>query len=587
MEEYYTDSRRYSGSYFRGRISESDSDEAEITLVFLVGAFCYMIRRGLFEPEELRGMTVTKVSDGTVELDTGDATRRERQLLYESRLIIDVGLASFAEFVFLQLFVFTFDERRMTLFWNQKILERVLYLAFGIDPDMAKRVDTMKRDYDSADSQVRNRQFEATRARRRVNELRLQFQSSSATEQNYEALAKEQERLIHAHEAELSAQEAVKKQVRDANLRLATLIARDSALREEYAQFFQRGMERRPPLAQHPLLAQALSENCCGLCGATGDAVVRTLGSKLNAQQCPLCESPLSSVPSHQEDIHRLQQLDREIAETKKGVNNVLKEIERLRGEESETDSGVQATKEKLAAFDEANEATMLSLRHALSQGGGVDALLTSYRAQLENLLREKRTAEDRRSELKRQLTKRQRDLQRQYLAVEEQFVPVFTSLAYHFLGMPMEIKMETSELAGVNLVIEVRGSVRRQPHHLSESQRFFLDIALRMALTQFISYRSTGGTLFIDTPEGSLDIAYEKRAGEMLSQFVDKGNSIVMTANLNSSKLLQALARSCGRARMQVCRMTDWAELSEVQQEEEQLFEDAYNDIETAFTVT
>ena len=56
------------------------------------------------------------------------------------------------------------------------------------------------------------------------------------------------------------------------------------------------------------------------------------------------------------------------------------------------------------------------------------------------------------------------------------------------------------------------------------------------------------------------------------------------MTANLNSSRLLLELAHDCGHARMQLCRMTDWAELSEVQQEEEEaLFDEAFAQIEKA----
>jgi hypothetical protein len=88
---------------------------------------------------------------------------------------------------------------------------------------------------------------------------------------------------------------------------------------------------------------------------------------------------------------------------------------------------------------------------------------------------------------------------------------------------------------------------------------------------------------MFIDTPEGSLDIAYEKRAGDMLAKFAQAGHQIIMTANLNSSQLLLALARQCGQTGMQLCRMTDWAELSVVQQEEEALFDKAYADIEAA----
>ena len=65
---------------------------------------------------------------------------------------------------------------------------------------------------------------------------------------------------------------------------------------------------------------------------------------------------------------------------------------------------------------------------------------------------------------------------------------------------------------------------------------------------------------MFIDTPEGSLDVAYESRAGEMFAQFVDHGNSIVMTANINSSQLLRRMAARCQSDLMHLERMTEWA---------------------------
>src|SRR5262249_17836787 len=224
------------------------------------------------------------------------------------------------------------------------------------------------------------------------------------------------------------------------------------------------------------------------------------------------------------------------LSRVRDNVQEVLKELDRLREEEAEAQGKLTKTKTALAAFDNANEGTMLALQQSLSQTGGVDALLSSYRAQLTSLLAEKKDAEERRAKLKQDLSKRQRDLQKQHLATEKHFVPLFTDLAQHFLGMPLEIKMTASELVGVGLLLEVRGTARRELHQLSESQRFFLDIALRMALTQFVSAPDAPGGLYIDTPEGSLDIAYEKRAGEMLAKFAAARHSILMTANLNSS---------------------------------------------------
>ena len=122
---------------------------------------------------------------------------------------------------------------------------------------------------------------------------------------------------------------------------------------------------------------------------------------------------------------------------------------------------------------------------------------------------------------------------------------------------------------------------LRLSADRLSESQRFFLDIALRMALSEFMS--PAGSTMLIDTPEGSLDIAYEARAGNMFDSYSRAGNDIMMTANLRSSKLIERLAQTAKRERMQVVKMTEWADLSAVQLAEESLFDEEYQAIEKA----
>ena len=106
------------------------------------------------------------------------------------------------------------------------------------------------------------------------------------------------------------------------------------------------------------------------------------------------------------------------------------------------------------------------------------------------------------------------------------------------------------------------------------------------MALAHYVSGGSGGSCLFIDTPEGSLDIAYESRVGMMFAKFVGMGHDSVMTANINSSQILQRLASECGHARMTLHRMTSWTELSAVQLDEEHLFEQALEKIEESFAL-
>lgn len=61
--------------------------------------------------------------------------------------------------------------------------------------------------------------------------------------------------------------------------------------------------------------------------------------------------------------------------------------------------------------------------------------------------------------------------------------------------------------------------------------------------------------------------------------------NRVLMTANLRSSQLVLRLAQLQKSAGMQIVRMTDWTDLSEVQQSEEALFTQAYDSIDAALT--
>ena len=127
-------------------------------------------------------------------------------------------------------------------------------------------------------------------------------------------------------------------------------------------------------------------------------------------------------------------------------------------------------------------------------------------------------------------------------------------------------------------------GTVRTESFQVSESQRFFLDIALRMALATYLSKENNEATMLIDTPEGSLDIAYESRVGKMFADFVvDYNQNMMMTANINASQLLISLAEKCRENKMQFRRMLDWTDLNEIQKEGEYFFEKVFKNIEIA----
>lgn len=166
------------------------------------------------------------------------------------------------------------------------------------------------------------------------------------------------------------------------------------------------------------------------------------------------------------------------------------------------------------------------------------------------------------------------------YTRVEGQFVPRFRELARLFLGIDLEIDLDRRP-SSLQLRLSLANTDRRSADELSESQRFFVDIALRMAIAEHLATATDPAFLYIDTPEGSLDIAYEYRAGEMFARFVQGNGRLLMTANINTSQLLLRLAEECGTQQMSLVRMTEWTYLTDVQQESEPLFEKAYGAIE------
>jgi hypothetical protein len=288
---------------------------------------------------------------------------------------------------------------------------------------------------------------------------------------------------------------------------------------------------------------------------------------------------------SSPELFERLQEIDKELAKTKQDLDEALRAEKRIEVELAETKDKFANIRKSLDIFEHENSQFLAKLNSDQTITDGIDKIFSRYRVQIEEFEEQARKYRRERDEKRRKLHDLETRLQRRYDEAEGEFVPKFKRLAEKFLGLDLDVRMErkSGSAPGVTLVLEIESKERRQYHQLSESQRFFVDIALRMALAQYMSDQQEKTTLFIDTPEGSLDIAYESKAGEMFADFVNEGYHIVMSANINSSQLLQRLAKKCGQVKMELCRMTTWTELSEVQVEEEELFDQAYEVIENA----
>ncbi len=98
-----------------------------------------------------------------------------------------------------------------------------------------------------------------------------------------------------------------------------------------------------------------------------------------------------------------------------------------------------------------------------------------------------------------------------------------------------------------------VGGTLRRHPRDLSEAQRLFLDLAFRMAVLQIWAERSgKRALLLVEAPEGTVDMAYMVRVGEMIAAFGADGHTIVVSTNLNNDAFLPAVLSKCPKGERQ-----------------------------------
>lgn len=577
---YLQKAREYTSTFFDGRINELDRDAAAISIEFMIKDRAYSVKRSLFEIDTVASLRIEQ--SGTMIFESSDLTTDHNDERYRQDVSEAIGLNSFEQFVLLQHFLFTFDESRHLIFWDQQVSSALLYMCFGGDPQDAARADHLNREMEKAGSRGRNLQYQASNLDKRITQLESSVETDDDATADVETATEHYRSLNEALTSNIEAADRVEADASDAELRVMEASSAVVSVRGAYTRAFNEFMSGAASADKHPFIASTISECKCPICAAEGLSIAQAIRSKIDAGACPLCMSALQPAASvNTERTQALAELDRALAERKRTLDAAVATRTRLNAELAVRRDQVRAAQEAINSFESQNRDALARIRGKLALlEGPLAATLNALKTARNEQLVQRQEAYAERDRHRDELKILQRSLERKYLEAESTFVPMFKRLAKRFLGIDLDITLASSAPTGLHLEIELRGSSRRMQSQLSESQRFFIDIALRMALAQYVSDPGSLATLFIDTPEGSLDIAYEDRAGQMFAEFVSSGHPMVMTANINSSKLLTSLAQACGDGLMQIVQMTHWTELSDVQRDAEGLFRTAFDEI-------
>ena len=569
ISSFYNKSKGFAESYFDGRISQENYDLAEVTLEFSINQNVYTITRGFFEPDELRFFS-RKVK-GKETISAVNVTNADLNDLYKSNFTKDVELSEFDQFVFLQSFLFTFDETHQLLFWDESLIERVLYLFFGVDSAKASQADQLRKEYNKHDSDVRNLQFQITRTRGQMNSLQ---QSISNVDLNNGANIKiyETHKSLQFKSDELASDlKRTSDEIREAELNISDLSLRAASVRSEYETIFSQTLNNDTPVEKDPKVIEVLNDLKLRIATKKDYTdLLEKLVSAIRDQQKSLSSN------NTQQSYDLLRKLDNQLQEFSGKIKSFQERRDRFINQEKKLTIELNEVSSQIMQIEKENEDLLTSL-HSLKSDSGINAVLKTYQDSIEQLTIQKDEAYRKRNKSKQDLEPLEEELNVGYVNAEADFIPKFNQYAKSFLGLEINIDLAFS-VKGASLSINMEDTKRKVSYQLSESQRYFIDIAIRIALIELCT---KSATMLIDTPEGSLDIAYESRAGKMFADFAKNKHKVILTANINSSQLLIELATECKSENMQLERMTDWTNLSEVQQQENDRIEGAYARIE------
>lgn len=579
--EIVLSNKKYTERYFKGRLNAKDEDKAEIEIILKVNNKYFRLIRGFFEREELRLLEIFASNGNKKELLFKSKNESPKQLNdhYQKTLSEEIGFVSFDYFIFYQLYILTFDENRRMIFWDDRASSNALAVAFNSNPKDAEKISDITRRMEKHESNGRNARWEATQANNKIKELKEKTKGKNNAdidklEKEFKSLHKEVEKN--------------EKAFNNISIEYDSMLKRQSHLNSEIMQFriehtklFSRYSKPRSRLLENVNVQLSIKKQKCCLCDSGGSYIVESIERSIHKEKCPLCGTTINESDNvEQNKLLKLIQInDKKISSKNYELENLIREVDGKKNELERAEFEFAKSKEKLKEFTEDN--SDISFKGTGNQN--IDSLVEQYQRQFVLADKKAKDEYEKRDKLKPEYEKLLKIVETAYKEAQTVFVPTFKKLAKSFIGLDLNIQPKRSDKT-IKLVLELQGSARTESFQLSESQRFFLDIALRMTLAIFLSDKNNGATMLIDTPEGSLDIAYESRVGNMFAEYVTVYNqNLFMTANINASQLLLSLAEKCGKNKMTFRRMLEWTDPSEIQKEGEHLFKKVYDNIETA----
>jgi predicted RNA-binding Zn-ribbon protein involved in translation (DUF1610 family) len=544
---------RWDHRYFRGRLNADDLREATVTVDFSLGRATFSVVRGF-------------MNNSILDLKQGGKRRPVEQ--FAQALNHFGGYASVEDFAFVVHRLLYLPESRRLIAWDTDAQVRLLMLL-NQDASSEEKFREHRKNLKLMDSKKRHTHVAIGKADEQLASLMEYQEDDDTTEvadveddeatapvdvtalaqqlQEIFRLRMELERDLKDQERSLSETSSAVEELRQRIDNAETLII-NSVLSEE---------ERNSSLALNRLVENGI----CPACGTKQLELQELARRHARSAQCVLCGSE-----SPQQELELLSTLRSQMAEklhAQRAAEGLVRTARTKLDEVQSREWDIRTVYNTAIAA----EPVVSLMERNLPSRSRTDLLALKTKLQ-----REEADLEVKIQQLQERL---QQEYQRFRTAISERTNILrvsYASYATSFLGLDCKL----SDLATGDRLLSLSGFVPEFDGHrrdiaesCSEAQRFFLDIAFRMALidsaTELSGYPAT---FLCETPETALDISYIDNVVKMFTSFTRKRQSVLLTANIQpngiAGKLLHSLPK--GKRSERVLNLLKFGHLSNVQ---------------------
>lgn len=528
---------RWNHHFFTQRLNKNKISSASIQVELIFDKQALTIQRGLGNPN-VQCFKLGAKKNGWIKNST------KAQTAFEKALFEFGGYKNKEDFSFVVHRLLFLSEDRRLLAWDADAQIRILMLLIQgqlSEDDFRERrgklqnMDTDKRHIRVALGKINAQIINLEKVKKPKTKKR-----PSSSDHESENLANVQH-LIKSLKKVSKNKLILEKDIRKLSEQLNSTSSEIETLRESIelkeASIFDSLMqneEKESSLALNKLIEQGI----CPACGTLQEQLKHLANQHLQNHQCLICGS------------EELQIIDAELSTFGSQLSTKIRSQQTLI-------NTLRPLKKQYDLLNSKEDDLQFEANKIWEEEAGVGLIergltTTEIPDSLDDLYKTKSNFERQEAKLENQIQKKQKHLENDFeeFGIEvhsrlERLREIYQTYATQFLGIKCElVKEKATGLVNFTIFIPKFYDIARETSSdCSEAQRFFLDIAFRLALVD-LACEEVGGvsTFFCETPETALDISYIDNVVKMLQQFTDKDNSIVLTSNIQKEGIAEKL---------------------------------------------